>query len=197
MTLLLPYEVWRDIKGYEGKYQVSARGRVKSVFRLVSKIDRWGNLARQIIPEKIKSTFISKHGYARVPLWNQGKSKNHMVHRIVALAFLPNFENRPHVNHIDGIRVNNDCGNLEWVTESENMIHSYRQLHRKHPMRGRKYKDNPKSIPIIQMDIAGNAIRLYRNAEEAHKIGGFHTGCISMCCNGKSKTHRGYRWMHA
>lgn len=107
-------EIWKDIAGYEGLYQVSNFGRIKS---LRSKI--------------ILASLSSKSGYCYVGLAKNGMNKQKSVHRLVALAFIPNSENKPEVNHIDGNKHNNTVKNLEWVTKSENMKHC-RQILGKH-----------------------------------------------------------------
>lgn len=112
---LLPSEEWRDIKGYEGLYQVSNLGRVKSLAR--HKKNR-GKL--QKVEETIRIPTVEKNGYARVDLSKDGKRKMYCVHRLVAEAFVPNCENKPQVNHIDENRSNNNANNLEWVTNKEN-----------------------------------------------------------------------------
>lgn len=104
-------EIWKDIPGYEGKYQVSNKGRVKSL-----NFNRTGKEA--ILKAK------NHVGYPRVILWKGGKRHEICVHRLVAEAFLPNPDNKQFVNHIDGDRRNNNVENLEWCTPQENAIHS-------------------------------------------------------------------------
>jgi hypothetical protein len=101
-------EIWKDIKGYEGRYQISSLGRVKSL------ISYFGT------KEKIMKGQPVWTGYLRVCLVKDGKSKMHTIHRMVAEAFIPNPENKPIVNHIDGNITNNRVDNLEWVTYAEN-----------------------------------------------------------------------------
>jgi len=109
-------EVWKDIAGFEGCYQVSNLGNVKSLYRLVG--CAFG--AKKSTPEKILKGVSSKHGYLFV---NVGKNKT--IHRLVALAFIPNPDNKPCINHINGIKSDNRLDNLEWCTYSENTTHSY------------------------------------------------------------------------
>lgn len=110
-------EEWKDIKGYEGFYQISNHGRVKS-------LGGWcGTVKRK---EKIRSTSLTYDGYEKVRLIHQGKDKTMRVHRLVAEAFIPNPENKDTVNHIDGNKRNNIVSNLEWVDRSEQMTHAYR-----------------------------------------------------------------------
>ena len=117
-------EIWKDISGYEGIYQVSNLGNIRSCERKV--YFKKGNplTSYMTVPEKIISKHISNTGYYRVGLRKDGKRKFLSVHRIVTSAFIDNPENKPHVNHIDGNRLNNHSDNLEWVTCQENIIHA-------------------------------------------------------------------------
>lgn len=109
-------EIWKDVKGYEGFYQVSNLGRVKS---LGGKI---GTCKRK---EKLRSISFTKDGYAKVRLLRNGEDKTMRVHRLVAEAFIPNPDNKGTVNHKDGNKQNNIVTNLEWVDRSEQMHHAY------------------------------------------------------------------------
>ena len=110
--------LWRDIIGYGGFYQVSNTG-------LVRGLDRYNRLGR-FVKGVIKTQIIQNSGYSIVNLKVNGKQKNHLVHRLVALAFISNeTDDRHFINHIDGNKQNNHVSNLEWVTKSENMKHAY------------------------------------------------------------------------
>ena len=102
-------EKYKDIPGYEGRYQITTWGRVYSV-----------------VSEKFMRQDVNEKGYLRVDLFDEcGKRKHHRVHRLVANAFIANPENKPQVNHIDGNKQNNSVTNLEWVTDEENKTHQY------------------------------------------------------------------------
>lgn len=103
-------ETWKDIEGFEGLYQVSDLGRVRSLG----------------IRGRIRSLSLTKDGYPKVRLIHKGKDKTARVHRLVAEAFIPNPEGKDTVNHIDGNKENNRVSNLEWVDRSEQMYHAYR-----------------------------------------------------------------------
>lgn len=110
-------EIWRDIKGYEGLYQVSNFGRVKSImFR--------NNICKKN-REKIIKISTSNKNRQYVMLYKNGKRKNLTVHRLVAQEFIPNIEELPEVNHIDGNPQNNNVCNLEWCTKTYNEWHAY------------------------------------------------------------------------
>jgi len=116
---MLSNEIWKDIPGYEGLYQISNKGRVKSLLKTV----RLGRNTK-IIPEKIIKT-KNKDRYQGCSLSKNSVGKKLMVHRLVAESFVPNPENKPQVNHKDGNKDNNSADNLEWVTVSENAIHAF------------------------------------------------------------------------
>lgn len=166
-------EEWRDIEGYEGKYQVSNTGRVKSL-----QYHR-GNSERCLIPKK------GKNGYLYVVLSKENKVKTFKIHRLVATYFIQNKENKPYVNHKDGNKENNNVENLEWVTPLENNLHAFYVLG-KHPMRGMKYDKNKKSIKVNQYIITEEGykyhIATYANAEIAAKINGLCMRSIQSCC---------------
>lgn len=110
-------EIWRDIKNYEGRYQVSDQGRVKSLERTF--IDKNGR--KQIIKERVLRPGISRGGYLRVRLYAYGKSKTLSVHRLVCETFHKNPDNKSQVNHINEIKTDNRACNLEWSTACENI----------------------------------------------------------------------------
>jgi hypothetical protein len=111
-------EEWRDIPGYEGSYQVSNLGNVKSLKRLDS-------IGRQV-RERILKPFLDRNGYFMVNLVIENKSITSKIHRLVADVFIENKEDKPQVNHLNGIKTDNKVGNLEWTTRSENMKHAFK-----------------------------------------------------------------------
>lgn len=118
-------EIWKDIKGYEGKYQVSNLGRVKSLEREIENDGMFGKQKKLFVREKILTPRTSKSkglktGYYRVLLFNNGKGKNHCIHKLVADAFIPNKESKKQVDHIDTDISNNKASNLRWCSQKEN-----------------------------------------------------------------------------
>lgn len=118
-----PGETWKRIADYYNRYDISNYGRVRSN-KFQSPIDTIGR--RRIFKVRILSWNLMTIGYYRVVLSQNQQSKSITVHRLVANAFVPNPKNKPCVNHIDGNKLNNNPNNLEWVTQSENMLHAYK-----------------------------------------------------------------------
>lgn len=117
-------EIWRDIVGYEGLYQISNLGRVKSLARIVNH-NKYPSFS---LKEKILCSWLTTNGYPQVKLYKRDGEKiikkTYLVYRIVAIAFIPNPENKPEVNHINGVTTDIRLENLEWSTHKENMNHA-------------------------------------------------------------------------
>lgn len=173
--------MWKDVVGYEGLYKVSNDGSVRN--------EETGAILKE---------YISPTGYVRVGLNKDGCNKIVMIHRIVAQAFLPNTQNKPCVNHIDGNKSNNSVNNLEWCTHSENELHSYRVLGKKlKPEQHRKMIEGHTEATrrtVVQSNMDGDVIRTFASTNEAHRITGISQGNISECCNKKRKHAGGYIW---
>lgn len=208
-------EVWRPIKDYEGLYEISNLGRVKSLNYNHTK------------KEKILKNVENGKGYLMVCLTKNGKHKLFLVHRLVAEAFIPNPENKPCVDHINTIKNDNRVENLRWVTCEENSNNpltkkkciennigennpfygkhhteetkkkiSEAQKGEKSYMYGKAGKNNPNSKPVVQINPNTNEIvNTYPGVREAERQTGFDQSAISRCCRGEQKIHKGYKWM--
>lgn len=174
-------EIWKDIEGYEGLYQVSNLGRVKSFKRKGCRQDR------------ILKCGISPRGYHQVTLSN-GIQEATQVHRLIALHFIPNPENKRTVNHINGIKTDNRIENLEWCTYQENNLHAYKTGLKKGACLGKFGKDHNRSKPVLQYSLAGKIIAEYAGQCEAERKTGIQSGSISLACRRKLKTAGGFMW---
>lgn len=118
-------EIWKNIKGYEGLYQISNLGNVRSVPRIIDSQFKGKPIKREVY-EKILKKSSTKFGYDYVCLSKDGKTKKYKIHRLVGEHFIPNLENKRTINHIDGNKHNNTVENLEWATYKENQQHAIR-----------------------------------------------------------------------
>ena len=176
-------EIWKDIKGYEGVYQVSNTGKIK---RIGEYSNQFGSTWES---ERILKPSSKENKYMIVGLSKEGKVKNKYVHRLVAEAFIPNLENKPTVNHKDGDRANNHESNLEWSTYLENNIHSIKVLER-------DTKNSSDSKTVLQFDKKGNFIKEYPSMREAERQTGIQ-GIDKVCAGVKyRKTAGGYVWRY-
>ena len=184
-------EVWKDVKGYEGYYQVSNLGRVKSLERVIPH-SRFGT---QKLKEKILTEQINK-GYAQVTLSKDGEQKKPLVSRMVAIAFIPNPDNKPEVNHIDEDKLNNHVHNLEWVTPKENSNHGTRNS-KVIPYLTWSSQQQQKPVTMIDKE-TNECIQTFKSINEACRALGVTVGGgISKVCKGINKTAYGYKWKYA
>lgn len=182
-------EIWKDIKEYEGYYQISNFGRIKSLSRNSK------NCCGVIrLKEKILLGSPNSHGYVQVLLYKHGNRKQFKLHRLVATYFIPNIENKIEVNHIDGNKANNKAGNLEWATPSENTIHA----HKIGLVMKRTGKENHRSKKILAYDVDNNLVKTYENARQAQDEG-YCNSMISRACNGlfKDNIYKNLIWRYA
>ena len=165
-------EEWKDIQGYEGLYQVSNKGRVKSTRNNI-----------------ILKPMISDKGYYHVDLYNKDNRKSCKVHRLVAQAFIPNPNNYPVINHKDENTINNQVSNLEWCTAQYN--HDYGTRNE----RAIKHMAEAISVPIVQLSLNYELIKYWGSASSVN-IPGIEHQHIAECCSGKIRTYKNYRWLY-
>ena len=188
----LPNEEWRDVFGWEGLYQVSHLGRVKSLSRsIVYKDGRECTYPSKIIKNQKVST-----GYRSVMFYGVNGKKQYYVHRLVAETFIPNPKNLGDVNHKDCCKTNNILINLEWCSRSDNIKHAYKNglicAHMDEAIKKR-------SRPVIQYAPSGEIVAEYDSASKAAKASGYNQGQISKYCRGENKKHstyNGYIWKY-
>ena len=181
-------EEWKDIKDYEGLYQVSNWGKILSL--------NYRNTGKPRLMTPVEDT----DGYFTVQLWKNEKPKTCKVHRLVAQTFIPNPDNLPQVNHKDEDKTNNfvflnkdgsvdkEKSNLEWKSPKENSNHGTRTE--------RIAKANTNGIrskPVLQLSLSGELIREWPSIGECSR-NGFSKGNVWACCNGKKPQYKGFRW---
>lgn len=188
-------EIWKDIKGYEGYYQVSNMGRVKSCER----IDNTNHKIR----EKILKPKTEKNGYLRVHLRTPNTSKYILIHRLVAESFLPNSNNKLCIDHINTDRKDNRVENLRWVTHKENINNPITLLKKKNanlgnknPMYGVISWENKRSRKVVQLTKNGEIIGLWGCINDIKRSLGICVSNIPNCCKGKLKHTVGYKWQY-
>lgn len=193
-------EIWKDIIGYEGIYQVSNMGRVKSLDRMVKHSK--GGYAKA--KGKMIKTTIMPNGYIRVGLAVKGKCKGFYVHRLVAEAFLPNPHNKEHVDHINTIRDDNRVDNLRWVTRKENANnpitlerYTIHNRNRENIWYGENLRRMKTTRPVVQLTLDRKLVKIWNSTRETEKEGFRHSE-VSAVCRGYrgAKTHKGFLWMY-
>lgn len=169
-------EVWKDIPGFEGLYQASNQGRIRSLdMRVRYKNPQFTALRKG----RILSPKTTNRGYLEVVLMKNGVRHNKRVHQLVALTFIPNPNNYTSINHINEVKNDNAVENLEWCTQKYNNDAYYCQR-----------------VNIYQYNLQGDLIKIWHSITNAAKeIGGDKTG-IQHCCGGSLKTFMGYIWTY-
>lgn len=180
-------EVWRPIAGFEDLYEVSNLGRVRSLDRI--QYNPVAATHQTLHPGHIMNGVVSHRGYRMVGLRDvNGKRKNCSVHRLVAMAFIPNPNNLPWVNHKNYNQLDNRVENLEWCTEYDNVHYGradqIRQAHQ------------PKNKAVLQFSLDGKLLGKYINITSAARAVETTRANIRNCCNGIFKQAAGYKWIY-
>lgn len=178
MSISYKDEVWKEIIGFE-KYKISNYGRILGCNGNILKFGK------------------SHNGYQTISLYNKGVKVTPRINRLVGLYFIPNPENKPQINHIDGIKTNNHVDNLEWCTISENVIHSIHILGQKrYEFEHKKYGDSPRATKVLQYSKNNEFIKEYGSISEAKLITNISATAIVNCCVGLSNSSGGYIWKY-
>lgn len=169
------------IEGYEKMYGVDEEGNVYSHY------------SKKVLSQKLS------RGYPQVQLYKDGRRKFHYVHRLVAKAFLNEEDGKTFINHIDGDKLNNNAGNLEWCTQSENQKHAYKLgLQKPNISKAQSMSAKKNSIKVNQYTKDGELIKTYSSMSEAKEALEFSSvTMISECCRGLRETAKGFRWSYA
>ncbi len=185
-VLLSTRPKWKDIVGYENEYQINQFGEIRTL-KDSPKLKKYDVLKPQI---------SKSNGYVYQMLYKNGKEKLLRVHRLVAMAFLPNPNNLPQVNHKDGNKQNNSVDNLEWCEQSDNMKHAYKnglQIPSENQRKAIINTNKLKQKKVCQIK-DGEIINTFSGISEASRQTKISISCISRCCNLKRKSTNGYEW---
>lgn len=194
-------EIWVDIRDYDGIYQISSLGRVRSLDRTIVQKNGISNNLKGVFLKLQKCT----SGYNTVPLSKNGVKKWKLVHRLVAVAFIPTESEELDVNHINEIKTDNRIENLEWCTHKKNVNHGTSIERRvrnsnfkgeNNPMFGRIGCLNKNSKKISQYSINGEFIKTYASAAEVNRELGYSRSYIHRCANGFKETAYGFLWKY-
>ena len=197
-------EIWKPVVGYEGLYEVSSLGRVRS-------LDRYDGRGHRISGCFLKP-IINLKGYCRIGLSKDGKAKMFQLHRLVAEAFIPNPDNKPQIDHINTIKTDNtvflnedgsinyEKTNLRWVTSKENinnpLTKTKMQINARKPSKGKYGKEHHNSKPISQYTKDGEFIKTWDSIMDVERGLGIFASSISYCAKGIYKTAGGYIWRY-
>lgn len=206
-------EIWKNIPNYEGLYQVSNLGNIRSLDKFSFTNNRFNKMKRKVKGRILKPYLNEKTGYLQIVLSNNKKQKTWLVHRLVAQTFISNLENKPQVNHIDGDKNNNNINNLEWCTCSENIKHAFInnlshsnfkvQCGSNHHFFGKHHSTEAKQKmkeshykKVAQYDKNNNLIKIWDGIKQVQEKLNINNGNISECCKQKRKTAGGYIWRY-
>jgi hypothetical protein len=189
------WEDWRNIPGYEGLYQVSSFGRIKRIAN-----SRYNSLTKSFNKkEYILSTPVNDKGYSTANLYKNGKASPVRIHRLVAEVFMPNNENKPEVNHINGIKSDNQLNNLEWATRSENQKHAFANgLNKPNRINKGKFRgEHTRARKIVEVDNKGNVLQNFSCLKDATIFYNLSAGEVSRVCSGKANHSHNHYFKYA
>lgn len=197
-SIKLEGEEWRPVVGFEDRYMVSSFGRFASISTLITRKDGKHHFSKQCI--LVGGTKQDKRGYKTTyryySFYKDGVKYTKKAHRMVAEAFIPNPNNYPSIDHLDGDGLNNRVDNLRWCTQKMNFHNEVTYERYKKSMRQRRGKPLEKlRKPIVQLDFEGNLIKKYPYLIACQEDG-FDKNAVCYVCQGKRKQHKGYKFMY-
>lgn len=188
-------EEWRDVKDYEGIYQVSSFGRIKSLDR-IKEYKRGDKVIKSVVKGTLIKTFLFSWGYEGFVASKFGRTTTKYIHKVIAESFIPNPDNKKMVNHKDLNKLNNRIDNLEWCTHKENIQHYFKQPHVKGSNAGKFGKDSHQIKAVIQYTLDGEFIKEYPSVSSVGFELGINISGIYKNCTGKSSKSNGYKWKY-
>lgn len=177
-------EIWKAVKGYEGMYEVSNRGNVRSVDRIIHLKNRWGGITDHLYKGIVKKPHVMPNGYVMIDLNKNGKHDRRLMHRLVGEHFLEKPDGKNYINHLDGNTRNNNVDNLEWCTQSENIQYAYNN----------GTKTPPHQKRIGQYDMNGILVNVWCSISEASRASGASRSNIRKVIHGTRNHAGGYKW---
>lgn len=185
-------EIWKDIPGYEGMYQASTLGRIRSVDRIVMKRHPSGRMVEGRFKGKVLKLTPTPYGYLCCNVCREGeKPHREQAHRLVAMTFVDGYFEGADVNHIDENKQNNRVENLEWCTRKQNINHGT------HNERATAWMEETKR-PVLKLSLSGEVLERFGSVREAARAVNANHDHIAGCCEGRygHKTCKGYRWRY-
>lgn len=179
-------EIWKDIKDYEGLYQVSNLGNVRSLDKIIYQKNKMGKNQKHIYKGKVLIGSKNNNGYRTISLYDGKRKNTRLLHRMVAEAFIPNPNQYNYINHKDNNPLNNNVNNLEWCTQNYNIKYAYEK--------GNKIPPNMRRVNQIKN---GYILKTFISISNAERLTGIKGANISKCCRKLRNFAGGYQWEYA
>ena len=192
-SIKLDNEEWRDVVGYEGDYMVSNLGRIVVLSRIIYRTRKNGMKVKYNMKPHLNSTYTSPSSpYRRTTFIKNGKQDTQLIHRVVAMAFIPNPNNYPCVDHIDDNPSNSVASNLQWCTYKMN---NSKEHHRKSSSKSKMGIPSHSRVAVVKLTTDGKFVQIYPSLHHA-ELEGFSRSAIRKVIQGKYQKHGGYKWMY-
>lgn len=178
--------IWKPVQGYEDLYEISSFGEVRSKDRIVYQMNRFGRLSKHIYKGRTLKPQEQENRYMTVDLHKNGMYERFFVHRLVGLHFIEKPAGKDCINHLDANPKNNTVQNLEWCTQSENILYAY----------NKGTMTPPNMRKVAQYDLEGNLLKVWKSQKEAERQLGISQPNIYKVCAGKREKAGGYKWKY-